>query len=312
VSTTVSRPTTTGSTTGSAGPDAVRVGRAIRQCHHVSFEGTESGCGYTKPCRQSIPTGCGSARQLGSVLCRLITGPTLKGVYGSNARIANLDSHSRKGSHDHPRTARSNSSTQVRQPRRPRIAYRWRNRLHLRCRSVPELHRLASSSSRDRSCDRRPSREKPQAPHRLAGARLGNPRHHHRDHVSIVSVAGVASSISDSIDESEAAADAPISLVYEVTSDAPTAGNVTYSSFGTASDGVQQATDAPLPWSVTEEVRTGGDFEFNSYSLTAQASDVATTITCRITLDGAVISENTSTGAYAIASCIASSSDLEK
>ena len=130
--------------------------------------------------------------------------------------------------------------------------------------------------------------------------------------VSIVSVAGVASSISDSIDESEAAADAPISLVYEVTSDAPTAGNVTYSSFGTASDGVQQATDAPLPWSVTEEVRTGGDFEFNSYSLTAQASDVATTITCRITLDGAVISENTSTGAYAIASCIASSSDLEK
>jgi hypothetical protein len=130
--------------------------------------------------------------------------------------------------------------------------------------------------------------------------------------VSIASVAGVASSISDSIDESEADADVPISLVYEVSSDAPTAGNITYSSFGTESDGMQQASDAALPWTVTEEVRTGGDFEFNAYSLSAQSSDVSTTITCRITLDGQVISENTSTGPYSIAMCNGSSTDLEK
>lgn len=129
--------------------------------------------------------------------------------------------------------------------------------------------------------------------------------------VTIASLAAVGNSISDSIEEEEQTASEIVDLVYEVTSDSPTAANVTYSTYTDEEEGTQQATDPALPFSTTLEVERGGTFDFNIFSLTAQASQDATTITCKITLDGQVISENTSTGSFAVASCTGSSSDLD-
>lgn len=129
--------------------------------------------------------------------------------------------------------------------------------------------------------------------------------------VTLASIAGVASSVQQTIDEDEADASEIVTLTYEVTSDAPTATNITYSTFTDGNDGTQQATDAALPWSQSIEVERGGDFDFNFYSLLAQASQGATTISCKITFDGQVLSEQTSTGEFAVVTCNGDSSDLD-
>jgi len=101
----------------------------------------------------------------------------------------------------------------------------------------------------------------------------------------------------------EAAADAPRTVTYDVTSDAATAGNVTYMTFNDGGSGTEQATDAAVPFTKSVEIADDGMFEMSIFSLTAQASAEATTITCKITVDGQVISEQTSTGQYAVVSC---------
>ncbi|MEU1550936.1 MmpS family transport accessory protein [Nocardia sp. NPDC005745] len=85
---------------------------------------------------------------------------------------------------------------------------------------------------------------------------------------------------------------------YEVTSDGPTAGNITYTT-GDASGNISQANDQALPWSMDTTV-TG---YVKVVSLSAQAGEGGTTISCKITEGDTVISEQTSTGPYAIASC---------
>jgi hypothetical protein len=97
-------------------------------------------------------------------------------------------------------------------------------------------------------------------------------------------------------------------VVYDVTSDAATSGNVTYLTFNAGAAGQEQATDAPLPF--TKEIVLDDDalFESSIFSLVAQAAVGATTISCKITVDGEVISEQTSTGEYAVVSCSGSAS----
>lgn len=144
--------------------------------------------------------------------------------------------------------------------------------------------------------------------------------------VSIASVAGVAQGISDAIETSTAAplpeattpaeaapeaeapapaeaADGTVKLRYEVTSDVASAGNITYLTYANGQSGQESATEAVLPFTKELDVEAGGSFDFASFSLVAQAAQDATTITCKITYDGEVLSEQTSTGSFAVVSC---------
>ncbi|WP_157978932.1 MULTISPECIES: MmpS family transport accessory protein [Nocardia] len=89
-----------------------------------------------------------------------------------------------------------------------------------------------------------------------------------------------------------------IAITYEVTSDAPRAGTISYSSGG---DGIntEQANEQQLPW--TKQVTVTGFFK--TVSLTAQADQGATTISCKIREGDKTIAEQTSTGPYAMVSC---------
>ncbi|PZE26389.1 MmpS family transport accessory protein [Curtobacterium sp. MCBD17_028] len=90
---------------------------------------------------------------------------------------------------------------------------------------------------------------------------------------------------------------------YEVTSDGKTAGNVTYMTFDNGKSATSQATDAALPFEKDVQISDPGLFSSTIFSLVAQASADATTITCKITADGQTIQESTSTGAYSVATC---------
>lgn len=94
----------------------------------------------------------------------------------------------------------------------------------------------------------------------------------------------------------------PVDVVYEVTSDAGTA-SITYYTINNGQSGQEQANDAPLPWSKELQLKQNGLLDFNAMSLTAIASQDATTITCTIKVDGVVKSTQTSTGSFAVVSC---------
>lgn len=129
--------------------------------------------------------------------------------------------------------------------------------------------------------------------------------------VTLASIAAVGTSISESIEEEQPNASEIIDLVYEVTSDAPTA-DITYSTFTDDQNGTQQAGDAALPFTETIRVERGSALDFNIFSLSATSSQDATTTTCKITLDGQVISEDTGNGSFAIALCTGDWSDLDE
>jgi hypothetical protein len=92
-------------------------------------------------------------------------------------------------------------------------------------------------------------------------------------------------------------------VTYQVTSDAATAGNVTYMTFDSTGAGQQQATDAALPFSQDIALEEGTLFSTSIFSLVAQASAESTTITCTVLHNGEVVATNTSTGAYAVVTC---------
>lgn len=90
--------------------------------------------------------------------------------------------------------------------------------------------------------------------------------------------------------------DGPSTVLYEVTG--PTkAGNITYVGAGQSMN-IAQEQGAALPWSKTVEMSGS----MNVATLSAQNAGSGD-ITCRITVDGEVVSEITSSGEYAIASC---------
>ena len=85
------------------------------------------------------------------------------------------------------------------------------------------------------------------------------------------------------------------SLTYEVGGSA-TSASITYSTGG---GNIAQETSATLPWSKTVEV--SGMVAGNS----VQAQNAGgCDISCKITRDGEVVAENTSSGEFAIASCV--------
>ena len=93
-----------------------------------------------------------------------------------------------------------------------------------------------------------------------------------------------------------AAGGGPATVRYEVTGPEST-NNITYSSTGSA--GIAQENGAAAPW--TKEVQFA-EGSFRVATLTAQNAGGGD-ITCRISVDGEVVSETTSSGEYAVVTC---------
>jgi hypothetical protein len=143
--------------------------------------------------------------------------------------------------------------------------------------------------------------------------------------ISVASVFGVAGAMSSAVgdaiesaapgstiveDADDAAAEdadaaATGTLVYEVTTDAATIGSVTYMTATASGSGSEQVADAAAPFRVEVPIE-GGAFDMTIASLVAQASADATTVSCKVTMNGEVVSEQTSTGQYAVVSCTGS------
>lgn len=133
--------------------------------------------------------------------------------------------------------------------------------------------------------------------------------------VSVASVFAVAGAgvvaVDEGIQAEEEAAAELVDLVYEVTITGGAA-NITYSTGEDGGAGLSTLDNQTANWTETLQVERGGVFDFNFFTLTATGSDVEATITCKITLDGQVLSENSGTGQYAGAYCNGSSSDLDE
>jgi hypothetical protein len=84
---------------------------------------------------------------------------------------------------------------------------------------------------------------------------------------------------------------------YDVTGDG--SGSITYMTDGNAS--TSQANGASLPWSQDLQI----DSFFAPVSVIVQNQSGNGPVTCTITVDGKVVSQNHATGDYAIASCSA-------
>lgn len=82
-------------------------------------------------------------------------------------------------------------------------------------------------------------------------------------------------------------------IVYEVTSDGPLS-TVTY--FNEIND-MTQLSDQPANWSTSFE----GKATYQMHSMSAQTK--GTQVSCRITVDGTVLAQETATGRYAVVTC---------
>ena len=96
------------------------------------------------------------------------------------------------------------------------------------------------------------------------------------------------------------AAPATSDTTYEVTAEGGETAMVTYTSDD--SFNISQENGVALPWTKTVDLGSGilgGD----GASLQAQGDGSADSITCRVVRDGEVVSENTSTGQFAVVTC---------
>ncbi|MGN6197907.1 MmpS family transport accessory protein [Humibacter sp.] len=124
--------------------------------------------------------------------------------------------------------------------------------------------------------------------------------------VKAVSEAGnsiTSTSSSSPSTSSDASSGKTVDVTYEVTSDAATAQSISYFTINNGQSGQEQANGAPLPWSKDLQLKQNGVLDFSTMSLTAQAAQDATTITCTIKVNGVVKSTQTSTGSFAVVSC---------
>lgn len=120
--------------------------------------------------------------------------------------------------------------------------------------------------------------------------------------LAIAYTAAFATAVKNVGDSQTAAANKSITLVYDIAGDSTDAA-VLYSTYNDGKSGTEQATGQQLPFSKTITVKKGGDFSFNSYTLSGTNGQTGTTISCKITLDGKVIAEQTSTGQFATVMC---------
>lgn len=96
-------------------------------------------------------------------------------------------------------------------------------------------------------------------------------------------------------------------IVYEITGDGGTASTVSWATMNGSSNGfgIEQATDAPLPFRVEVPLEELGMFETNIFTLNAQDGGAGTSISCKISWkeSGVVVAEQTSTGPYSVVMC---------
>ena len=76
------------------------------------------------------------------------------------------------------------------------------------------------------------------------------------------------------------------------------AGSITYANFSNGQFGESQQSNTPLPWSKTVLVKG----LFTASSVIAQL-ETGSSITCKVTVDGTVVSTNTSQGQYVAVTC---------
>lgn len=93
------------------------------------------------------------------------------------------------------------------------------------------------------------------------------------------------------------------SVTYDVTGDGGAASNVSYSTFSGGGGGTESAANAVLPFQKVVPISDANLLSTSVFSLVGQAGPSGTTISCKITVDGKVIAQQTSTGAYAVVTC---------
>lgn len=124
--------------------------------------------------------------------------------------------------------------------------------------------------------------------------------------MAIVYTAAFAAGVQQQIKEDEAAANRDVVVTYEITGAAADA-SITYSTFNDGASGTEQATGQTLPWTKDITVKAGGDFDWSSFYLSGMNGiDDTGDISCKITVDDEVVSEQTSTGQFANVSCSSS------
>jgi hypothetical protein len=120
--------------------------------------------------------------------------------------------------------------------------------------------------------------------------------------LAIAYTAGFAAAVNKTVQDENVKANKTITLQYDVIGSS-TDGSITYATYSKGTSGTEQVTDPTLPFTKTLTVKTGGTFDFTSYSLLATNGSTGTSIECKITLDGKVVADQTSSGAYATADC---------
>lgn len=116
--------------------------------------------------------------------------------------------------------------------------------------------------------------------------------------------AAVDSSIKESIKQDEAVASQPVDVVYDVTGTSTDA-SIIYSTYSDGGSKSESASGQALPWTKTITVKKGGAFDFSSFTVTATAGQSGGDVACSITVDGKVVAEQKASGAFAVASCVA-------
>ncbi|WP_251439052.1 MmpS family transport accessory protein [Microbacterium sp. USTB-Y] len=94
-------------------------------------------------------------------------------------------------------------------------------------------------------------------------------------------------------------------IVYEITGTIPGA-TITYSTLDNGSVQSATASGQALPWTKTLTVKNDGLLDANVFSVSVVGGADSGDIGCKITVDGKVVSEQTASGQFAVASCTAS------
>ena len=116
-------------------------------------------------------------------------------------------------------------------------------------------------------------------------------------------------SIAEGIRQGQDGATGQTSLIYQVDGTGSDV-DISYSAYTDGISTTQQSTGQALPFEQEYVVSTGGAATYNSYTITATNGAAEGDVTCRIILDGKVLTEQTSTGPYSTASCTASGTEL--
>ncbi|WP_078714523.1 MmpS family transport accessory protein [Agreia bicolorata] len=130
--------------------------------------------------------------------------------------------------------------------------------------------------------------------------------------LAITYTVGFATAIDQGIKDVQATqsaeANVDVAVTYEIVGDSTDA-TVTYSTYNDGNFGTEQATGQTLPFAKDFTVKAGGQFDYQSFTLTGSNGQTGGDITCRITIDGVVAAEQTATGQYASATCSSSGFD---